>query len=107
MKTHESFKELIEKSALPLIKSHPDWIRLDGQTSGGNRKHFAWFRYNGNTWKVHSDTHIAELMKAYKEIIAGREPFIISKTNKNGNICLELIPELAGKPKHIYIYMMK
>lgn len=107
MRTYDSYKELIEKSVLPLIKSHPEWIRLDGQNTGGNRKHFAWFRYNGNTWKVHSDTHIAELMKAYKEIIAGREPFIISKTNRSGNICLELKPELAGRPKHIYIYMMR
>jgi len=104
---YNNFKELMEDSVLPLIKKHPDWIRLDGQTSGGNRNHFAWFRYNGKTWKIHSDTHIAELIKAYKEIILGLEPFIITKTNRSGNICLELLPELAGNPKHFYIYMVR
>ena len=104
---YNNFKELMEDSVLPLIKKHPDWIRLDGQTTGGNRNHFAWFRYNGKIWKIHSDTHIAELLKANNEIIAGREPFIITKTNKSGNTCLELLPELAGNPKHFYVYMVR
>lgn len=104
---YNNFEELVEDSVLPLMKKYPDWIRLDGQKSGGNRNHFAWFRYNGHTWKIHSDTHISELIKAYKQIQTGDDPFISGKTNKYGNTCLVLKPELANRPKHIYIYMVK
>lgn len=104
---YNNCKELIEDSVLPLMKKYPNWIRLDGQMSGGNRNHFALFRYNGNTWQIHSDTHISELIKAHEQIQTGNDPFITTKTTKSCNICLELKPELANKPKHIYIYMVK
>ena len=81
-------------------------IRLDGQLTGGNRKVFAYFDYNGSNWKIHSDTHLSELFKAYREIKKGNDPFKIKITNK-GNTCIELINNIASKPKHLYIYFNK
>ena len=97
----------MEEIVLPLAKNNPQLIRLDGQTTGGNRNHFAWFRYKGNTWKMHSDTHIGELIKAFKEMESVNDQFITGETNKSGNSCLVLKPDLADRPKHIYIYMVK
>lgn len=75
--------------------------------TGGNRKVFAYFDYSGSKWKIHSDTHLSELYKAYNEILKGINPFIIVNTNK-GNACIELISSIADKPyKHLYIYLNK
>lgn len=98
---------MTEDCIIPLTIKHPEWIRPDGQLSGGNRKHLARFNYKGKTWKIHSDSHISELMKAYKEIESGIDPFVTGKTSKSGNICLELNPEIASRPKHLYIYLSK
>lgn len=57
MVVYSSYEELIEKLLLPLIRNHPNWIRLDGQVSTGNRNIFALFEYDKKVWKIHSDTH--------------------------------------------------
>ena len=97
----------MEEIVLPLAKNNPQWIRLDGQNSGGNRQVYAFFSYNGKIWKIHSDTHFEELIKAYKDIQKGNDPFIITFTREANSECLELRPELANNPKHIYIYLKK
>lgn len=102
----KSFKEVMEKKIIPFHNKNSNFIRLDGLSTGGNRKVFAYFDYNGIMWKIHSDTHFSELDKAYNKIIQGEDPFKISETNK-GNICLVLKSELANKPKHLYIYFNK
>ncbi|MBD1397680.1 hypothetical protein H9Q13_10935 [Pontibacter sp. JH31] len=98
MKIYDSFVDLIDKAVLPLKKENPDWQRLDGGV-GGNRSPFAYFRHNEKVWRVNSDTRFAPLLKAKHAIDSGQNPF---KPVKNR---LELIPELASKPKHIYVYL--
>lgn len=107
MEYYSGFEKLIKENILPFRKLNSTWIRLDGQNSGGNRQVYAFFSYKGKIWKIHSDTHFEELLKAYKDIQNGNDPFIITTTRKVNNECLELKPELANSPKHIYIYLKK
>lgn len=104
---YSSFEKLMIENVLPFSKLNNTWIRLDGQNSGGNRQVYAFFSYKGKIWKIHSDTHFEELIKAYTEIQNGNDPFIITSTRKANSECLELRPELVNNPKHIYIYFKK
>jgi len=102
MKYFNNFTELMEQKVVPIYH----YLRLDGNSKGGNRKIFACFYYKSSVWKIHSDTHIRELKKALTDIQQNNDPFIIAKTQSN-RICLELRKELASSPKHIYIYLYK
>jgi hypothetical protein len=105
MKCFDNFEQLMVNEIIPFQNKNSSWIRLDGQNSGGNRDVFACFYHNSKKWKIHSDTHFDELFKAYKDIIAGIDPFIETSTRRSNNLCLELRHGLASRPKHIYIYI--
>lgn len=98
-----SFTELMETAVLPLLKKHPDWIRLDGALKGGNRIVFATFRYQYKTWKIHSDTLIAKLLEAFELETGGEMPFLQAKTEKQ-NACLHLSNQKTEAPNGLYIY---
>lgn len=104
MDPYKNFETVIEDLVLPLQKQHPDWLRLDGTSSKGNRNVFAKFLYLNRTWRINSDTHVSELMKAYHSIKSGMEPFEIKKTSRGGRPCLDLTKEIASKPKFLFIY---
>lgn len=104
-RSYNNYLELMTQKVIPLKNEKSSWIRLDGQISGGNREIFACFQYNGGKWKIHSDTHIDQLFKAYNDILKGNNPFVFKTTDKN-KTCLVLRDEIASKPKHIYIYLM-
>jgi len=106
MELFSDFDQVMNQKVIPLRKEKPNWIRLDGQIGVGNRKVFAFFKYKGKKWRIHSDTHFRMLYKAYKFIQAGKDPFLITKT-AGDNHCLILVPELAERPKFIYIYLVK
>ncbi len=106
MKTFSDFSQVMQQQVIPLRKEKPDWIRLDGLIGVGNRAVFAFFKYKGKKWRIHSDTHFRMLFKAYEYIQTGRDPFLIAKT-AGDNQCLVLVPELAERPKFIYIYLVK
>lgn len=101
---HPSFGDFMEKSVLPQRARNPEAVRLDGRTSGGNRRVFGRFWYGGELWRVNSDTHFEPLLLAYE----GRdsEPFV--RTATASGMALELHPELqaARKTRHknLYIY---
>lgn len=106
MVVYDNFTALYEKKIKPFRNEHPDWIRLDGLIGVGNRQVFAYFLYDGQKWRIHSDTHFRMLTKAYLAIKQNNNPFTIVPT-AGENKCLVLIPELAERPKYIYIYLEK
>lgn len=102
MEIYKSFVLLFESKIHPLIKKNPDWKRLDGANTGGNRKVFGKFSYKGKTWKINSDTHIDKLKKIYNLFLKDVDPFI-EKTTKNNSLSLELKESVGFK--HLYIYL--
>ena len=100
---YNSFGQLMTELTIPFHRTHPDWIRLDGWTSGGNRTIFAQFYYQGRRWKIHSDTHFDRLFEAYEIIQRGEDPFEIKPTRNKGQ-CLDIKGRLRGA-KFLYIYL--
>ena len=103
MTIFENFEQLMTQLAIPFHRTHPDWIRLDGWTSGGNRTIFAQFYYQGKRWKIHSDTHFERLYEAYEIMQQGEDPFEIKPTRNKGQ-CLDIKGRLRGA-KFLYIYL--
>ena len=103
MKIYNSFEELFKAKLITLINRHPDWIRLDGEISGGNREIFGKFKYKNKIWKINSDSHIEKLSIAYTKFLRGEEPFIETYTSKNKLLTLELKNNKGFK--HLYIYL--
>lgn len=104
MEAYKTLAALMENEVLPLSRKHPHWIRLDGADKGGNRQVFARFRYEYKTWKIHADTHIAQLLAAYALDQNGEKPFFQSKTDK-GNFCLRLSSQETSTAEGLYIYL--
>ncbi len=100
---YDSFQQLFINKVAPLKKENPDWLRVDGAVSGGNRGVFAYFMYAGKKWRINSDTHILQLEKAYQDLEQGNTPFQVKRSG-DGRENLELRKELASHPKHLYIY---
>lgn len=105
MEVYDSFTSLFEYKIKQFIKENPDWIRLDGAKSGGNREIFCKFKYNNKIWKINSDTHIEKLKIIYNSLITGKDPFIENYTKKNNLLTLELKGNTGFK--HLYIYLSK
>lgn len=103
MPHYNTFDELIP-AVLLLQQVHPNWTRLDGNKSGGNRTVFATFHYADQTWKIHADTRIDQLLEAWKMAEAGEEPFQVVQT-KQGTPSLRLSG--ASKANGLYIYLKK
>ena len=103
---YDSFKDWVEQVVHPLQKKNPNWHRLDGQTSGGNRNDVGKFRYRDRVWIVHADTRFAPVIRAYQSITNGTvpDPFTIQRAKVRD--CLDLLPKLKipNQPKHLYIY---
>ncbi len=100
---HKTFADWVEAEILPLDKEQ---VRLDGRTSGGNRKIFGKFKHAGRNWSVNSDTRVDRVLRAYSEILSseGSDPFIEEATPKGK--CLNLVERLrfAEKAKRFYVY---
>ncbi len=101
MEIYNSYVELYENLVLPLIKENPNWKRVDGAKTGGNREIFGKFIYENELWKIHSDTHIEKLTKAYELFIIGENPFVKTLT-KDNKPTLEIKNDVGFK--YIYIY---
>lgn len=99
----ESFDEFYKQAVEPLRKQNPTYIRLDGCISGSSRKAFAYFIFEGNRWKVDSDTHIEKLQKAYRMSKSGETPFSKMPTKGGKGECLVITKEPLLK-KLLYIY---
>lgn len=106
-----SFESFIEAVVLPKKDANPLHIRLDGNTSGGNREIAGVFRHQNKVWKVHADTHYEPLLLAYNSVKKGEtnNPFSEEVTKNGTGICLVLKDKtrcLLIKPrfKHLYIY---
>ncbi|MEI7597656.1 MAG: hypothetical protein WCK02_18055 [Bacteroidota bacterium] len=84
-------------------------LRIDGRTKGGNREVAGKFCYMGNLWKVHKDSHIEPLRKAFDAFNNNQDPFIEIPTNGHKGACLDLNSAVIakGKFKHLYIYKTK
>jgi len=103
MVVYNSFIELYKNKIISLVRAHPDWIRLDGALSGGNREIFGKFKYKNKIWKIHSDSHIEKLSIAYTKFLNGEDPFKETYTSKNKLLKLELKNNIGFK--HLYIYL--
>ncbi|QTE36104.1 hypothetical protein J3L18_23670 [Mucilaginibacter gossypii] len=101
MKCHR-FIDFFEEAVVPYKERHKEHIRLDGRTSGGNRKAFGHFYYQDKYWKVDSDTWIEKLDIAFNELQKGVDPFRIMKTRNSKNECLIITGQKGAK--HFYVY---
>lgn len=103
---HNSFRNWVEAEVLPLQAAHPRWLRLDGETSGGNRSAVGSFRYLDRVWVVHADTWFDPVLIAYRAIVndTALDPFVVKPAEVRD--CLDLLPALKvpGEPKHFYVY---
>lgn len=104
----DDFSAFVRAVVLPGRAAHPDHVRLDGRTAGGNWDVAGTFRHNGEAWRVHADSHYEALLIAYEGAATGADPFIETAT-KRGR-CLALTPELRARRqsrhKHLYIYAL-
>jgi hypothetical protein len=108
MTNNQNFVEFMNGVVIPAQNASPDHIRLDGNTSGGNRTVFGCFQHYGRTWKVHSDTHYEPLILAYEATINDdSDPFVEDNTERGGSslILRSELRELQNSSyKHLYIY---
>lgn len=101
---YDSFKDVMEKGVLPLRASHPEHIRLDGHSSGGNGSVAFRFRHQGKVWEMNFDTHYDRLLLAYAAVKNGDDdPFIEEPTRSKSRNCL-VLKNGPTKPKFIFIY---
>ena len=102
----QSFAQFVEGSVIPLKVEHPDWIRLDGATSGGNRSLVGHFRHWNRVWRCNADSHFKPLMLAYEAFRKGEDPFEEELADERQ--CLVLKPTLRSQYpsqfKHMYLY---
>jgi hypothetical protein len=105
---HSDFISFMQSRVLPLYKEHPNYIRLDGETVGGKRKAFGYFRHKGRDWKVDEDTRFEPLVLAYEAAKLGADPFVESETRTGKATCLSLSGNIKARQKsrakHMYIY---
>ncbi|WP_219225399.1 hypothetical protein [Pedobacter antarcticus] len=99
----EDFITFYEKAVLPLQKENIGLIRLDGQLKGDTRVTFAYFDYEGKTWRVNADTHIDRLKIAYDEFVKGNDPFQIKYLRDNRKAYLAIKGQPVRNAK-LYIY---
>ena len=94
-------------------QSHPDWIRLNGQTSGGDQNAWAEFWHLDRRWKVDADTQFSPILVAYEHWLStGENPFQIEESPKR--YCLAVIASVRDllvqldvkydKNKYFYAY---
>ena len=103
MITYDSFKELVEGERIGPPTGAGE--RLNGTFNGGDRTAFARFKYAGRTWKLDADSDKERVLRAYKCLESGEDPFVVT-TTATGTCCLDLVDELkAGtKAKLFYAY---
>jgi hypothetical protein len=63
---YSSYERFVEAVVLPRREQNPEHRRLDGWASGGNFKVAGVFDYDGQTWKVHEDSHYEPLLMRMK-----------------------------------------
>lgn len=107
---HDDFVGFVKSVVLPNRNSNPSHVRLDGNSTGGNREIAGMFRHQGKIWKVHADTHYEPLILAYEFILEnkGKDPFLENPTGTGIGICLVLkdsIQHLSSKPRFKYLYI--
>jgi hypothetical protein len=54
---YDDFISFMQAEVLPRQAANPDHVRLDGDTTGGNRESAGTFSHDGSDWVVHADTH--------------------------------------------------
>jgi hypothetical protein len=108
---YKSFAAFIESAVIPHQQAHPDYKRLDGWQSGGNRDVFGEFLHDGVAWKVHADTRFEPIFIAYRAITEEgiENPFSTSSTNGGKGTKLVLLDELKKRMtnprfEHFYVY---
>ena len=99
---HRSFASWVEAEVLPKAGSQE---RLDGLTSGGNRTVFGRFKHQGHTWKVHGDTRIERVLRAYETMKGGKIDALVAEPGKMGySLNLVKVLRKSKEPKHFYVY---
>jgi len=99
---HSSFVAWVEAEVLPKAGSQG---RLDGLKSGDGRKVFGRFKHQGRTWKVHGDTRIERILRAYEIMKGGKIDALVAEPGKS-SYSLNLVKVLR-KPKEakgFYVY---
>jgi hypothetical protein len=75
---------------------NPDWFRLNGQKTAGDRHAWGYFMHKGRKWTVDADTAFLPVKVAYEHYTETSEwPFVIEKANVRD--CLVLIPAVRKK----------
>lgn len=93
---YRSFGELVKKEGIESLPRN-----RNQQLSNAGRQAFAYFRYEGRTWRVNADSKVDRVMQAYECLKSGGVPFIMTTTDK-GTCCLDL--KRRTGPKGLYVY---
>jgi len=108
-KIYSSFPSFIERIILPLYLQNSNHIRLDGQSSKGNRDVAGRFKYKEQIWKVHMDTHYEPLFLAHYswKYKTGERTFVEEKTNSGTKLSLtnEINSFRNSRFSYLYIYL--
>ena len=94
--TYESFEDLVRGES---IESLP---RNGNRQLGSDGKAFAYFRYEGQKWRLNADSKVERIMQAYECLKPDRDPFIMTPTRTNKGTCLDLKEGMG--PKGFYAY---
>lgn len=92
---------------------HPDWVRLDGRSKGGNQNAWAFFKHLGQKWKVDADTRFKPILAAFEHWnLTKTDPFKLAQTKKRD--CLVVIDAVQStlilsnpryrRYKYLYIF---
>lgn len=105
---YASFHHFMRDFVLPLKEQNPEWIRLDGETTGSNPSTVAIFEHQGGRWEVHADTRFDPLLVADTAVEEGQDPFVRERSRSGKRDCLCLRPDLRAKtaePKFKYLFV--
>lgn len=102
----QDFVTFYTTAVLPLKKEQIGLTRLDGQLKGNTRVVFAYFDYEGKTWKVNADTHVDRLKIAYDEFVKGNDPFQVKYLRDNRKAYLAIKGQPVRNSK-LYIYAVE
>lgn len=103
--TFESYIDFVHNLVQPLKTAHPEWRRMDGLASGGNRSVVAYLNHEGRLFCVHGDAWITSLLAPYEALkrnVSG--PLLVVAPTRGGKR-EKLTPSPgAGSDKGFYVY---
>lgn len=102
----QDFVSFYKEAVLPLKEKSIGLMRLDGQLKGETRVVFAYFDYEGKTWRVNANTHVDRLKIAFDEFEKGNDPFQVKYLRDDRKAYLAIKGQPVRNAK-LYIYAVE